>query len=153
MQKHIFHYKKNGQMDYGQVYMDTMLVHTCTYMYDANNQLSEVITQHHIAIEKNVPLQEALFYQYDGKGNVIKESDFEVELNGTEIKNKKLISNTEYLHNADLQLIQTIESNDKDCLEKIEFRYKADGTITEELHYLHCGKKPDYALKYSYEYY
>ena len=73
-QTHIYYYAQNEVLDFGNVFMDSEIVHTCTYYYD-NNQLSEIIIEHHIAIEKDVPAQEIILYKYDDKGNTIKEED------------------------------------------------------------------------------
>ena len=59
--------------------MDTAVVHTCTYKYE-NKRLFEIITEHHILIEKDAPPLEAIIYKYDAKGGKIKEEDYEIEL-------------------------------------------------------------------------
>ncbi|MBI3500417.1 MAG: hypothetical protein HY063_01370 [Bacteroidetes bacterium] len=164
VQKHLYHYGANGNLEYGEVYMDTELVHTCSYLYDKKNRLSEIITEHHILIEKNIPVQEAIVYAYDESGNKIKESDYEIELSSEKFSKggdvekakytiKKLISLTDYLYDKNSFITQLILHDEKGCIAKTEFRYDADGKITEEIHYAGCAAKPDYLVKYSYEYY
>ena len=153
VQKHVYHYNTNGKLDYGEVYVDTSLVHTCFYFYDSNNRLMKILTRHRIAFEKNVPAEEAVIYQYDEKGNVIKESDYEAELSGMDIKNKRIISSIEYAYDKDSFVIGQIQKGEKDCLNKTEFKYDGGGKITAEVHYAGCSTKPDHAVKYFYEYY
>jgi hypothetical protein len=152
-QKHTFHYNKNGRMDFGKVYMDTTLIHTCSYEYDNKNNLIKIITHHHVSLEKNVPAEEAIEYSYDEKGNMVKETDMEVELNGSELKQKKIISTTQYIYDNNSLIAQSLQYDGKDCKAKTEFHYDADGKLTEEIFYPACEKKPEYKIKYEYQYY
>ena len=162
-QKHTYVYDKQGRLDYGKVYMDTAIVHTCTYKY-VNDRLSEMIVEHHIQFEKDVPAQEVIIYKYDDKGNKIREEDYEIQLSAEKLgtdnvnakgnyKIKKLISSTDFMYDANSRVTQSIQYADKNCTGKTQFHYDADGNITEEIYYEGCAEKPEYIIKYDYTYY
>ena len=161
-QKHIYYYK-NGLLDYGNVHIDTETVHTCTYYYD-NNRLSEIIIEHHIALEKDVPAQEIIVCKYDDKGNKIREDNYEIKLSSERIgsdgndekpmyKVIKLISSTSFVYDNNSRIIQSSQFEEKTCVGKTEFKYDEKGNMTEEIYYKDCTDKPEYAIKYEYGYY
>ena len=162
-QTHIYYYAQNEVLDFGNVFMDSEIVHTCTYYYD-NNQLSEIIIEHHIAIEKDVPAQEIILYKYDDKGNTIKEEDYEINLSsertGSDSNDEKpiykvikLISKTDFVYDNNSRIIQSSQYDAKTCVSKTEFKYDAKGNMTEEIYYKDCAEKPEYVIKYEYSYY
>lgn len=161
-QKHVYYYK-NGLLDYGNVHIDSETVHTCTYYYD-NNRLSEIIVEHHIAIEKDVPAQEIIVCKYDDKGNKIREDNYEINLSSERMgsdgnsekpmyKVIKLISSTSFIYDNNSRIIQSSQFEEKTCVGKTEFKYDAKGNMTEEIYYKDCADKPEYVIKYEYIYY
>ncbi len=152
-QKHIYHYAQNGNRESGEVYMDTSLVHTCYYMYDSKNRISQIIIRHKISVEKNVPEEEGITYVYDEKGNVVKEFDDELEPDGKRLRVRRNIYTTEYFYNKDFLIIQMIRYEGKNCIGKTEFHYNPGKEITEEVNFNSCSGNPNHVIKYSYEQY
>ncbi|MFI5163988.1 MAG: hypothetical protein ACHQHP_01945 [Bacteroidia bacterium] len=161
-QKHTYHYK-NGMLNYGEVWMDTEIVHTCYYVYE-HKRLAEIITKHHILLEKGIPVQEAIVYKYDDKGNKFEEKDYEIELSSEKTGNDnddekpkykviKLISKTDFVYDKNSLIVQSKQYEGANCISKSEFKYDVTGNMTEEIHYNGCSENPDYIVKYEYSYY